>query len=119
MRVSSLRVSQYAATRVEVNPVPASKKDIAELASLLRWTKSSHRISHIEKEQILVEALEKAISYLAEPDRRKNIMAFVLSALRQSVRKSEQSTVTWQVVDVDLYNWAMDQIESLLGPTEH
>jgi c-di-GMP-related signal transduction protein len=95
------------------NPMPATQEDIDELKRLLKWSRTAR--SGVAKEQVLVSAIEKALSYLEQPDGRRNVILFCLSALRQSVRKGSDKTNVWYVTDHVLYDWAMEQIHEMFS----
>lgn len=90
--------------------MPASEDDIRDLRALLRWARST-RADTLTREKLLAEGLERALAYLSEPDQRKNVMLWILSALRQSMRKLHGNL--WVVTDRDLNDWAMRQLEDM------
>jgi hypothetical protein len=99
-------------------PMPATPDDIASLRRLLDWAKGR---TLTPTERTLYDALQRALFYLEEPDQRKNVVLYILSALRHSMRKLEGGKM-WAMVDRDLHNWAMEQIEDMFpdaGHTEH
>lgn len=103
------RPAEPAAPIVE-RPMPATKEDIEQLRALLRWARST-RADTLTREKQLADGLERALNYLGEPDQRKNVMLWILSALRQSMRKLHGNL--WVVTDRDLNDWAMRQLEDM------
>lgn len=103
----------YGAVTVE-HPMPATPQDIEQLQALLRWARADRKNAGT-REIALGDALERAIAYLKEPDERKNVVAFVLSALHQSMRRVSPGSNIWLTVDRDLHDWALGQIEQMFG----
>lgn len=92
----------------------ASKQDIDELRRVLTWVRSNTGPANAAlRERMLGDALERAITLLAEPDARASTLGWVLAALYQSVRRSPAGNNVWFIVDRDLYAWAMEQVEKL------
>lgn len=93
--------------------MPATKDDIEHLKGLVRWARTTGAKKH-HADNVMAEALEKAIGYLEEPDRRRNIVGYVLAALHRSMRHvKDGNSDMWIVVDRELHTWAMGQIESM------
>lgn len=99
----------------------ASKQDLAQLHGILTWVKGSKGPANAAlRERHLVEGLERAIALLEKPEAKATIIAFVLRALYDSVRKSPTMPDIWIVHDRGLYAWAMEQIQVLMLPeVEH
>lgn len=104
----------YPAGPYLVEPMPASKHEIDGLRSILRYARSLRTMDSTAR--MLADALERALAYLEEPDSRVNVMRFILGALHASMRKVPHSANVWHAIDRDLQDWAMRQIEDLLGP---
>lgn len=95
-------------------PMPASKHEIDGLRAILRYARSLRTLDTTDR--MLADALERALAYLEEPDSRVNVMRYILGALHASMRKVPHSANVWHAIDRDLQDWAMRQIEDLLGP---
>lgn len=104
----------YPAGPFQATPMPASKHEIDGLHAILRYARSLRTMDTTAR--MLADALERALAYLEEPDSRVNVMRFILGALHASMRKLPHSSNVWHAVDRDLQDWAMRQIEDLLGP---
>lgn len=98
----------------QATPMPASKHEIEGLRAILRYARSLRHLDSTAR--MLADALDRALAYLEEPDSRVNVMRYILGALHASMRKVPHSANTWHAIDRDLQDWAMRQIEDLLGP---
>lgn len=98
-------------------PMPATPDDIASIRQIANWAKR-HKLTPTER--MLHDALQRALTYLEEPDSRKTIMLHILSALRHSMTpKVGDGGKMWVTVDRDLHNWAMEQIEQMFPNAGH
>lgn len=109
--VPRLRTRVPVRTFVVENPMPASKADIEELRGIVKWLKTGGG-DEASRGKVTIEALERALEYLSEPDERYNIVRFVLAALVQSMPKRNDMYVC---VDRALQSWAMDQANEILA----
>lgn len=99
-----------------VEPMPADAKEIAELKQILRW--ATTRRKHLSApEQVLTDALARAIAYIEAPGKRKNILLFILSALRRSMARRDN---IWVCIDRELQTDALDLLAAMIpGDSVH
>jgi hypothetical protein len=60
----------------------------------------------------MLETLTWCLGWLEEPHPNEEPLKFALHALMQSARRTELGN--WYVTDVELYTWAMDQLDTLI-----
>lgn len=103
--------------RTEYRPMTASPADVRDLESILRSVESS-RDHAITKERRLSDALRRAITLVRGANESRSAVMWVLAALRQSMRRPSVAGGRWFVVDEDLYRWAIEQVDQLVGPLD-
>ena len=60
----------------------------------------------------MLETLTWCLAFLEQPHPNEEPLRFALCALMQSVRHTELGN--WYVIDVELYTWAMNQLDAMV-----
>lgn len=103
--------------RAEYRPMTGSKADIRDLQSILLSVETDRKLA-TTSERRLADALRLAITRLEEASESRSSVMWVLAALRQSLRRPTTSGGAWYIVDRDLYTWAVERLDDLVGPID-